>query len=345
MSPSKCRSVFACVFLTLFQSSCIFSQMEVGPEKLATGGDSRSSTGGVGAATTTGATSTGSTSTSTAQGGTAANGSTGGVTAAGGVATVAGAPATSTGSGCTGNLELPAASIGLCVAKPVTITNTTTATSFSIDATEVTRGQYEAWLATAPALAPKTDVTCGTNASYVPLASCMASAQVCKTNCNSHPMVCVDWCDAQAYCSAVGKRLCGKIGGGANPFSDLASADASAWYRVCSAAVGNAYPYGNTYSGTSCNGSEYWPSTTPTTVPVASLEACQPSVAGYAGVFDLSGNVMEWEDCCASTGSAASCRLRGGSFEENTTALGCSYGFSYVRTTNNLRIGFRCCSL
>jgi hypothetical protein len=33
-----------------------------------------------------------------------------------------------------------------------------------------------------------------------------------------------------------------------------------------------------------------------TTVETGSLSTCQPSVSGYAGVYDLSGNVWEWED-------------------------------------------------
>jgi hypothetical protein len=28
------------------------------------------------------------------------------------------------------------------------------------------------------------------------------------------PITNVDWCDAYAYCAGIGKRLCGKIGGG-----------------------------------------------------------------------------------------------------------------------------------
>jgi formylglycine-generating enzyme required for sulfatase activity len=233
----------------------------------------------------------------------------------------------------------------LCVAKSLTIADATGASSFAIDVTEVTRGQYEAWTATSPTLPAKSDTDCGSTASYLEAATCMSKAEVCKTNCDHHPTVCVDWCSAQAYCKAVGKRLCGKVGGGANAFADQAKAEASQWYRACSSAGANAYPYGNVYSETACVGAGFAStSTTSTTTPVASVQTCQSSVPGYQGIFDLSGNVMEWEDSCASSGSSGGCRLRGGSFEENSNILECGYGFSYVRTTTNPRIGFRCCS-
>jgi hypothetical protein len=54
--------------------------------------------------------------------------------------------------------------------------------------------------------------------------------------------VCVDWCDAHAYCKPVGKRLCGKIGGGPNLYADYASASSSEWYRACSSGGSFTYP-------------------------------------------------------------------------------------------------------
>ena len=73
----------------------------------------------------------------------------------------------------------------------------------------------------------------------------------------------------------------------------------------------NKYPYGNTYQPSYCNTHDYGAGNTTT---VGSLPNCVTSAPGYAGVYDLSGNVIEWEDSCDETaGEDANCRLRGGS--------------------------------
>jgi len=103
---------------------------------------------------------------------------------------------------------------------------------YCIDTTEVTRAHYSAWLATTPSTALQI-AECSWNTSFAPNPSCMTTASVCQSNCSDHPQVCVDWCDAYSYCQAMGKRLCGKLGGGSNAFADYASASLSQWYSAC----------------------------------------------------------------------------------------------------------------
>jgi formylglycine-generating enzyme required for sulfatase activity len=138
---------------------------------------------------------------------------------------------------------------------------------YCIDATEVTRDQYAAWLGTSPVTGGQ-PAYCSWNTSFTPSCEWPPGAK------GARPVVCVDWCDAYAYCKAVGKRLCGKIGGGSNGYSDFADARVSQWYNACSSGGAHTYPYGGAgaggtsgYQATTCNG---WDKGVHTTVPVGS---------------------------------------------------------------------------
>jgi formylglycine-generating enzyme len=232
----------------------------------------------------------------------------------------------------------------LCVAKLVSITG-----GYSIDATEVTRSQYGGWLATNPDPASGQPSYCGWNTDFHADATCMSDTHVCKgTGCGKRPQECVDWCDAYAYCKAVDKRLCGKIGGGANGYDDNANAALSQWFNACSSDGQNHYPYGVTYDPQKCNGMENavfgCTGGGCSTTAVGSLPGCQSSVAGYEGVYDLSGSVWEWEDSCsAPTESITDCRIRGGSFGNPASDLHCD-GHKWYRAGVDFGLGFRCCA-
>jgi formylglycine-generating enzyme required for sulfatase activity len=213
----------------------------------------------------------------------------------------------------------------MCVAKSVQIPPNPN--PFLIDATEVTRGQYAAWLATNPTPADIwQDPTCSWNTSFSPDATCMTRSSVCKgADCANHPQVCIDVCDAVAYCSAIGKHLC----------------SAYEWSNACTSNGVNQFTYGNSIGVGQCHDTTEPNSST--TVPVGTMPGCQSPVPGFAGIFDLIGNVSEWvADCTGSAGATDSCQSRGGSFGLSEVMPDCSQSVGGQRAYFSDRIGFRC---
>ena len=272
-------------------------------------------------------------------------GGTGGTAGAGGSISTGGGPgagdggATAEPGGCTGCGPLEQCAPGrLCVAKSVTVP-----AGFSIDATEVTRGQYAAWLATTPSTKDQASV-CAWNDSFTPNTACMAMPSVCQgEGCARHPQPCIDYCDAAAYCKAVGKKLCGALSGDAPvPRSSFVSAQGSRWFNACSSNGANLITYGPEAVRGNCND---FLTFTRTTIPVASKPACQSTVPGYAGIFDLIGNVGEWEDNCLTTeGPQDSCKPRGLSFGIGAALPHCSSETYRGRAETSDTVGFRCCA-
>lgn len=212
--------------------------------------------------------------------------------------------------------------------------------TFCIDSTEVTNAQYAVFLAdNYPLQSSSGDPqTCIWNDSYEPSSSWPAASGQ-----ENHPVVYVDWCDAKAFCKWSGKRLCGRFLGGSNPYTDHANAGESMWYRACSAYGAREYPYGNTFEASTCNGVDFGAGAS---VEVASLAGCE---GGYPGLFDMSGNVWEWEDSCNDLGGGNAeqddCRLRGGSYWFNGASdLRCANGNGNYRNAKNDIVGFRCCA-
>ncbi len=204
--------------------------------------------------------------------------------------------------------------------------------SFCIDRTEVTAGQYQRFIEALDA---------GATATLPPACAGKVAFQATSPYPDAGPdlpVVSVDWCDAYAYCAWVGKRLCGKIGGGPTNADASAVESTDQWFAACSFSGAHQYPYGATYLPGACNGLDY-----DAGVPlrVASLAQC---VGGYQGLFDMSGNVLEWVDSCQGPLATDPCRLRGGSFVDFDTRLRCDSDRSAGRATAYSYIGFRCCS-
>jgi formylglycine-generating enzyme required for sulfatase activity len=208
-------------------------------------------------------------------------------------------------------------------------------TGFCIDSTEVTTTQYAAFLASSPPFSDQ-PAECAWNTSFVP-----ASAWPPAASEDAFPVRAVDWCDAFAFCAWSGKHLCGKVGGGSLPSADFASPALSQWMNACTQAGAHAYVYGDSYDATKCNGDvvDGGPEGG-SIVAVKSFPSCQ----SYPGVYDLLGNLDEWEDSCnGTTGANDACRLRGEGYGE-MTALRCDAPEAHVRSTSNDDQGIRCCA-
>jgi len=232
----------------------------------------------------------------------------------------------------------------------------TSSGSFQIDATEVTNAAYQAFLDTGPSTDGQR-AECTWNQSYEPgvlspnaaveaaLDSACANWLVTQIGLGNQtrPVGCVDWCDAVAYCDFAGKRLCGKIGGGALQFSTNGAANStdpssSQWLNACSHGGERDYPYGETYTAGACADDGIG------VVDVGTLSGCS---GGYAGLFDMSGNVAEWEDACLSEPTPDiehGCARRGGAYYNNSDELRCDSNAGALRGVQANTIGFRCCS-
>ncbi len=208
---------------------------------------------------------------------------------------------------------------------------------YCIDSTEITFGQYLDWAMAAQMAGFQQTAPCTWNDDPNPGESCLWNVQAQAEN---DPVVCVDWCDAQAYCQAHGKRLCGKIGGGASQLENYDSPTTDQWHNVCTSGGCFKYPYGNEYSSGTCRtgGAENYPAA------VGSLPNCRTTAEGYGGVYDLSGNVWEWDDSCNhNLDKSDMCRRRGGSYYDGLGASECNAIGHASRNANGEKTGFRCC--
>ena len=212
---------------------------------------------------------------------------------------------------------------------------------FAIDTREVTRGQYEDWLATSPETTSQPS-TCDWNHSFEPDSTCMSSAFICDASqydCSDYPQACIDWCDAHAYCESQGKRLCGKIGGGYNNYSYFDSLDRSQWFYACTSNGAFDYPYGNTYDNSACSYNMMCHE-------VGWNASCQSVVPPFSSIRDMSGNVKEWtNECGANYGGSDECMIRGGSFITGSDGIltRCDVIDTEWRSGSHYDVGFRCC--
>ena len=213
--------------------------------------------------------------------------------------------------------------------------------TFCIDAFEVRETAYAAFLFDKAGVVSSVAPRCKWNATYSLPADCGFNPAVDP----NLPVGCADWCDAADFCDWAGKRLCGGVGTGAPIATSAYAGPTSEWMTACSHNADglHLYPYGASFDGSACNA----PGTHGTgLVPVGSKTGCE---GGYPGLFDLSGNVEEWENACdadptVDTGTDDRCRARGGLWYPpgDTDYLGqCNADKTLTRSG---RAGFRCCA-
>lgn len=219
------------------------------------------------------------------------------------------------------------------------------ADGYCIDSTEVTVAQYTQFVTDGGAGVSQAPV-CAWNTGYGPNVAGGTDARCTPANVDpairgDHPMTCINWCDAVAYCEWAGKRLCGAIGGGSVPYGSFTTS--SQWFLAC------ATPENNTYPNDSNDGGSCWVNHQAAgSVPVDTL-GCN---GGYPGLADMVGNVEEWVDSCDTSGQTPDgggtafdqCHDMGDEFDENFQGFGCPNYDNDNRSETWAGIGFRCCS-
>jgi sulfatase modifying factor 1 len=208
---------------------------------------------------------------------------------------------------------------------------------FCIDGTEVSNAQYGAFQSHGPFTMPCACDWKDGKVTQVPSGTLTSKPKL--------PVANVDWCDAYAYCQWAGKRMCGATTGGPLPWGGgmsggLYETKMDQHYVACSDYGMNMYPNTNTYDPESCNVHSIF--SDGGLRPVGSSTNCE----SFSGLYDLVGNVEEWQDSCeANTGKEDMCLTGAGSVTtpDAGKSATCGYFDQGARGETRPDVGIRCC--
>lgn len=228
---------------------------------------------------------------------------------------------------------------------------------YCVDATEVTNEQYAKFLATAPTT-KQWPPLCVNEHFLWPIAAKSWTFEPVEWPVpephGQHPVVDINWCAGYAFCAANGKRLCGRIGGGALvatvAFGGEQVGDSprdptiSEWMNACSRGGSRPYGYGMHYEPGRCTARREdldHPLAPTSAVPTPTCEG------GFDGLYDLGGSVFEMLAQCwpNTTYEVAGCTA-GGSGTVDETHPGCGVGGFDATTPHGSSplVGLRCCA-
>jgi Sulfatase-modifying factor enzyme 1 len=212
---------------------------------------------------------------------------------------------------------------------------------YRIDSTEVTNAQYSKFLAAQVDPASQPAYCASWNTAFSPNQAETGCQDVYDPlNRANYPVVCVNWCDADAYCRWAGKRLCEDFSYDQEPVPEV-SRPALEWLHACDGYPDTqTFPFGNIYFPGACNGADNGTGE----LLAVGLSSC---VGALPGLYDMSGNAREWNGHCSGTsGSSDLCSTAGGSFLSDESALECqpTVVSKEARSVATYDLGFRCCA-
>jgi formylglycine-generating enzyme required for sulfatase activity len=194
--------------------------------------------------------------------------------------------------------------------------------AYCIDRTEVTAASYRTCVDVGGCPDEPAAVTLGPMDDPTKYDLYVAACNIGQPTRENHPMNCVKWTSARAFCASKGKRL---------PTTDE-------WEWVARGeSRGALYPWGTAEPADQLcwSGGGFGLSNT---CPVGAF----PSGDDPLGIHDLAGNVAE-HTSTESMGTASDHVVRGGSWSEvYPLRVGLTVGFSHPSDWKNNNIGFRC---